>query len=166
MGGCVILTVFKGSGHGSIIGVKCGSPSFWVLSLGTVPWVILFGAIFRSMLLGEHNAKVSSNYKFGENDIRWDGTSTIKYPAVCTIAGVFAGLFGVGGGIVKGPLMLEMGVNPQVAASTAATMILFTTTAACTSFAIFGLLEPHYGLAGFTLGLTCTALGQVGFNTR
>ena len=34
------------------------------------------------------------------------------------------GMFGVGGGIVKGPLMLEMGVLPDVAAATSATMIM------------------------------------------
>jgi len=163
--GCVVMTVLKGSGHGSIMGVRCGSLSFWVLSLSSVPWVILFGGIFRYMLISEYSAKQTANYEFGQEEIVWDSKSTIKYPALCTIAGVFAGLFGVGGGIVKGPLMLEMGVNPQVAAATAATMILFTTTAGCVSFAIFGLLEPNYGVAGFLLGIACTAVGQFGFNT-
>jgi hypothetical protein len=31
-----------------------------------------------------------------------------------------------GGGIVKGPLMLELGVCPEVSAATSATMIMFT----------------------------------------
>jgi uncharacterized membrane protein YfcA len=36
-------------------------------------------------------------------------------------------LFSVqGGGIVKGPLMLELGVCPEVSAATSATMIMFT----------------------------------------
>lgn len=34
-----------------------------------------------------------------------------------------AGMFGVGGGIIKAPLMLEMGVLPEVASATSATMI-------------------------------------------
>merc|ERR1712110_854955 len=75
---------------------------------------------------------------------------------------MLAGLFGVGEGIVKGPLLVEMGVSPEVAAPTASTMILFTTAAACVSFEVFGLLEPHYGMAGFILGLSCTAIGQAG----
>lgn len=162
--GCVVMTILKGSGHGSIIGVVCGSPGFWVLSMATIPWVLLFGAWFRSMLVSEHEAKLKANYQFREGDIKWDGDSTIKYPLICTIAGVFAGLFGVGGGIVKGPLMLEMGVNPSVASATAATMILFTTSAACVSFMIFGLLEPGYGVLFFLMGLACTAVGQAGMN--
>jgi hypothetical protein len=36
------------------------------------------------------------------------------------------GLFGIGGGVVKGPLMLELGVPPDAAAATSATMIMFT----------------------------------------
>lgn len=162
--GCVVLTILKGSGHGSIIGVQCGTPLFWVLSFSSVPWTILFGAVFRHMLMAEHDAKVEANHQFNETDIKWDATSTIKYPLICTLAGVFAGLFGVGGGIVKGPLMLEMGVHPSVAAATAAQMILFTTMAACVSFEVFGLLEVHYGVVCFVLGLACTAIGQAGIN--
>ena len=41
--------------------------------------------------------------------MKWDASSTIRFPLICTLAGFVAGLFGVGGGIVKGPLMLEMG---------------------------------------------------------
>lgn len=60
--------------------------------------------------------------------------------------------------------MLEMGVHPSVAAATAAQMILFTTMAACVSFEVFGLLEVHYGVVCFVLGLACTAIGQAGIN--
>jgi uncharacterized membrane protein YfcA len=151
--GCVVFTVLKGSGHGSIIGVKCGSNLFWILSMASVPWTIVFGILFRSLLIGEYEAKVKDpNWVFTDTDIKWDHCNTIKYPLVCTLAGVFAGLFGVGGGIVKGPLMLEMGVPPAVAAATAAQMILFTTCAACASFEIFGLLEPEYGIFFFCHG--------------
>merc|ERR1719316_1966585 len=60
--------------------------------------------------------------------------------------------------------MLEMGVLPPVAAATAAQMILFTTSAACVSFEVFGLLEPEYDLTCFAMGIVCTAIGQAGIN--
>ena len=50
-----------------------------------------------------------------------------RYGLPCGAMAVMAphtGMFGVGGGIVKGPLMLEMGVLPDVAAATSATMIM------------------------------------------
>ena len=40
------------------------------------------------------------------------------FPELSTLAGAVAGLFGVGGGIIKAPLMLELGVPPDVAAAT------------------------------------------------
>ena len=50
-------------------------------------------------------------------------------------------MFGIGGGIVKGPLMLEMGVHPMVAAATTAVMIFFTAVVATTSFIAFGTTQ-------------------------
>lgn len=158
--GCIVLTVLKGSGHGSIIGVECGSVMFWFLSMANVPWVVLFGWHFRKVLMRENEERKKGLSTLSAGEIEWNNETTIKYPIICTAAGIFAGLFGVGGGIVKGPLMLEMGVPSQVAAATAATMIFFTTSAACVSFVLFGLLEPGYGVAGFCMGLGCTALGQ------
>merc|ERR1711985_120931 len=71
------------------------------------------------MLMSEHDAKLQVDHEFGDGDIKWDANNTIRYPLVCTISGLLAGLFGVGGGIVKGPLMLEMGIIPSVALATA-----------------------------------------------
>ncbi|CAE8697720.1 unnamed protein product [Polarella glacialis] len=112
------------------------------------------------MLIAETEVKEQDGHEFQSTDIRWDSKTTIRYPLLCTLAGILAGLFGVGGGIVKGPLMLEMGVSPRVAAATAATMILFTSGSACVSFQVFGLLEPTYGQPYFVLGFGCTVLGQ------
>lgn len=92
--------------------------------------------------------------------MQWDGRNTVLYPVLCGVAGLLAGLFRVGGGIVKGPLMLEMGIQPSVAAASAAAMILYTSAAASASFVAFGLLEPSYGGLFFLLGLATTALGQ------
>jgi uncharacterized membrane protein YfcA len=58
--------------------------------------------------------KAKVGYKYVKGDIEWNEVATIRYPCICFFAGFFAGMFGVGGGIVKGPLMLEMGVDPQV----------------------------------------------------
>jgi uncharacterized membrane protein YfcA len=39
-------------------------------------------------------------------------------------------MFGLGGGVVQAPLMLEMGVSPPVTSATVATMTLYTSAAA------------------------------------
>lgn len=63
----------------------------------------------REYLVERWRLKARLNYRYGEGDVEWNPKNTLRYPAICFFAGFFAGLFGVGGGIVKGPLMLEMG---------------------------------------------------------
>ena len=62
-----------------------------------------------------------------------------------------AGVCGVGGGIIKGPLMLSLGVRPEVAAATSATMILATSCSATTVYAGLGAFKPVSG-AGCRIG--------------
>jgi hypothetical protein len=58
---------------------------------------------------------LSFSYEFVEGDVHWDARATLLYPFLCTGAGILAGLFGVGGGMIKGPLVLEMGLTPMQA---------------------------------------------------
>jgi uncharacterized membrane protein YfcA len=66
-----------------------------------------------------------------------------------------------GGGIVKGPLMLAMGIHPAVSSASSACMILFTSFTATTSFIVFGLLVPDYSAACFVVGFVATYVGQL-----
>ena len=66
----------------------------------------------------------------------------------------------IGGGIVKGPLMLALGVHPSVASATSACMILFTSATATVSYAVFGLLAYDYALFCLMIGLVATLAGQ------
>lgn len=58
--------------------------------------------------------KKEVGYEYVEGDVQWTPINTLRYPGFCFFAGFFAGMFGVGGGIVKGPLMLEMGTCSRV----------------------------------------------------
>lgn len=74
--------------------------------------VALFFALcskVREYLVDRWRLKTRLNYRYVSGDVEWNPKNTLRYPAICFFAGFFAGLFGVGGGIVKGPLMLEMG---------------------------------------------------------
>ena len=111
----------------------------------------------REHALRERGAPGWPPYEPGE--VAWTASSSIVFPAVSTLAGVVAGFFGVGGGIVKGPLMLEMGVSPEVASATSITMILFTSSAASVLYISFGV-PIDYAKVVFVTGALFTALGQ------
>ena len=62
--------------------------------------------------------------------------------------------------MIKGPLVLEMGLTPVQAHATGMVMILFTSGSACVSFYLFGALNLEAGSVLFITGLVCTAAGQ------
>eukprot|EP00752_Nemacystus_decipiens_P012021 g10656.t1 len=161
----VLLTVnlLKGGGaFDSPVGIECGSFAFWATSILSFLYLIAVSFRVRQYLVNRWRLKAELGFKYVEGDVEWTPLNTVRYPCICFFAGFFAGMFGVGGGIVKGPLMLEMGVHPMVSASTSAVMILYTSFTATTSFIVFGLLKVDYAVPLFFLGLVATAAGQHG----
>jgi len=158
------LTILKGGGHINVLDIHCGQALYWGLTLTTLPVVLSVCAIARNHLLGVYYAKQECGYEYLDNDVKWDERNTIRYPLLCSIAGLCAGMFGIGGGIVKGPLMLEMNVLPQVTSATSATMILMTSAGASISYLLFQQLNLNYGMFLFALGLVFTLAGQLTLN--
>ncbi len=143
------------------LGMTCGSDVYFALVLAPMLWLAVNFVFIRYHLLREYRRKLRIEYPFAEGDVRWNATSTLKYPLICTLAGVFAGMFGIGGGIIKGPLMLEMGVLPEVAAATSAFMILFTTSSAMVVYLAFGQVVLRFAGFVFIMGFGCTWIGHV-----
>ncbi|KAE9003809.1 hypothetical protein PR003_g17085 [Phytophthora rubi] len=135
----LVQSMLRG-GHGapSIIGISCNSPDYWMLTF--LPLLILVAITlwvgYQLRLL--NRSKVLCDYPFVEGDIHWIKRRILVFPTLCTMAGVAAGLLGIGGGMVKGPIMLEMGILPPVQSATANFMILFTSSSTTLQFAING----------------------------
>lgn len=159
------LNLAKGGGaFPSPLGIKCGSAAFWIANLVMLGTIVAIQIFARTYLLQRTALKEKMNYSYVEGDIKWDARATMIYPSVCCFAGFFAGMFGVGGGIVNGPLMLAMGIHPAVAAANTACMIFFTSFTATTSFIVFGLLIFDYGVVCFIMGFIATFVGQIGLS--
>lgn len=159
----IALNLVKGGGasYASPLGIVCGTTGYWLISFVNIAWLVGLSLYARTHLIAAWKNKKRIGYKYLEGDVEWNEKNTIVYPLLCVFAGMCAGLFGVGGGIVKGPLMLEMGVHPMVAAATSAVMILFTTMSATTTFIAFGTLTFDYAAYLFCFGLVATTIGQL-----
>lgn len=130
--GLFLLTLMKGGkGLDSIVGITCESPMYALLIVLQFMW--MFGmAIFYGFKLKRNQAKrVAVQYPFFEADPVWNGRSLRVYGFFTFVAGVVGGLIGIGGGMVLGPLMLIMGIDPRVSSASNATMVssLFPPTA-------------------------------------
>ena len=162
----VVLTIniLKGGGGFQPLGIQCGSAAFWVAQVALLLWIFMIAVIARETLIKDTKRKIASGYSYLPEDVKWDERSTVVYPLISTLAGLCGGLFGIGGGIIKGPLMLAMGVHPAVASATSACMIFFTSFTATTTFAVYGLLVKDYAVVCVLLGFLSTLLGQTIMN--
>lgn len=80
---------------------------------------------------------------------------------LCVFAGVLAGMLGVGGGMVMQPLMLELGLPPDVCAATAAFMMLFTASSTTLQFTLNGMLDWERNIALPVIGVLGAAAGSL-----
>jgi len=159
----MFLSVVLRGGHGApplLFPVPCGGWLYWVIPLvaSSVLAALVYSAGRR--LAAENVAKVEAKFEFAFGDPRWEGKNLSVLPLICTLAGVAAGGLGVGGAMVKGPLMLEMGMQPAVSSATATFMILFTSSLTTLQFLVAGLLRLDYTLFYACIGALGTIAGQ------
>ena len=75
-------------------------------------------------------------------------------------AGILAGSVGIGGGLLKVPLILELGISAEFAAGTGSLMVLFTSLSTVTQFVIFQRLQLSMALGFFSIGFLGSLMGS------
>jgi len=161
---CVFVVSFLkgGEGHDSLIGIPCGSLYYWLLVCSMIPAFILYTAVFGYFLNRRYQRKKEIEYPFLRTDIEWTGGILIKLPIFGFFAGIAAGLFGIGSGMIVGPIILSYQVPPRVVAAVSAFMILFTASSTTIQFSVFGLLKYDYALWYSGFGFVGAMVGQFG----
>eukprot|EP01059_Diplonema_ambulator_P016760 TRINITY_DN2864_c0_g1_i1.p1 TRINITY_DN2864_c0_g1~~TRINITY_DN2864_c0_g1_i1.p1 ORF type:complete len:831 (+),score=212.54 TRINITY_DN2864_c0_g1_i1:55-2547(+) len=166
----LVLAILKGGGkkggqspvaqwEGKTQEEFCGTASFWILWWVGVPLLILITYVAGNYLLNKHRRKIKTHFKFHEGDIKWNAKRVRVFPAIVIIAGILAGLLGVGGAMVTGPLMLEMNMIPRVSTATSSFLIIFTTGVAAIAYISLGTLKIDYALWFATIGGVGAAVG-------
>ena len=150
-----------GGGFVSPWNIRCGGIAFWTVHCIIAACLVAFAWAAQSYLVARHEVKQLVNFNFVHGDIRWDARSSVVYPLFFCAAGVFAGLFGIGGGMVTVPLLLAMGVHPAVATATSSCMTLFTSISATTAFIIYGLVMWDFAAVCITIGFCSALFGQM-----
>jgi hypothetical protein len=89
---CVILVnIAEGSGQ-----FPCGSIGFMSLQITNLIIIVLFAIFIHRDMVHETIAKQALSYEFVDGDVVWDHVNTWKYAIICLVAGLCAGLFGIG----------------------------------------------------------------------
>lgn len=157
------IALLKGGGYSqpSILPfITCNNHAYWILQVFC--WVTMLGFFIfvRDQLI--NNPDPESGL---DGDIVWTPTNSITLPLLCLPCGIFAGLLGVGGGMVVGPLLLELGARHSTVSATSTFTILVTASSSAAQFVLMGKLPPYYALFFAIIGGCGTFIGQMAVET-
>lgn len=74
-------------------------------------------------------------------------------------AGIISGMLGIGGGMIITPLLIELGVKPNVATSTSNFLLIFSSCASTIQYMISGQLMFDYGIVLALIGMVSSIIG-------
>ncbi|KAG6614860.1 uncharacterized protein IUM83_04125 [Phytophthora cinnamomi] len=70
-------------------------------------------------------------------------------------------MFGIGGGIINGPLLLEVGIDASAASAMTATTVLFSSGMSAFNYAVMGEMDMHLAQILLPVGFLMTYIGQL-----
>ena len=88
-----------------------GTVGYWLLTFSVFPVCLAVTFWVGRDLRRLHQRKVELGYEYLPGMVQWNSKNSIVYPLCCFFAGCAAGLLGIGGGLVLGPMLLEMNVR-------------------------------------------------------
>jgi len=153
-------SLYIGGKGDSLVGIQLCSTSYWLVLISIFPILFTFQYYIVKGILLYKKKKEENKFPFQEGDIRWTNLRAFVTVFISIIAGVLSSLLGIGGGMVIGPLLLELGVLANVSAATSSFMILFTSASSIVQFAALGLIPYDYGLFLFVVGFFYGHVGQ------
>lgn len=160
--GLFVITLMKGGkGVDSIVGITCEDTAVYGFLI-VIQFLCLFGLsiVFGYRAYTNQAKRLEVDYPFLPGDPVWDAGSLKTYGAFTFLAGIVAGLIGIGGGMVLGPLMLIMGIDPRVSTATTATMIVLTSSSVAVMYVTSGLVPWSYAIFFFGICLLGALVGK------
>ncbi|XP_042049969.1 sulfite exporter TauE/SafE family protein 4-like [Salvia splendens] len=143
-------------------GTAACSPVYWTLTLLQFPVaLVVFGYECVKLYKESKKRRMAGNQEHVcEAAIEWNATN-ITFCALCgVLGGTVGGLLGSGGGFILGPLLLEIGVIPQVASATATFVMMFSSSLSVVEFYLLKRFPMPYALYLMSVSILAGFWGQ------
>ncbi|KAK1667877.1 hypothetical protein QYE76_056036 [Lolium multiflorum] len=127
-----------GEGAKGVFDMKPCGVAYWLITVAQIPIAVAFTACIVSQ-----KRKLQTNSQVAEMTIsvksRLDALPVYVFPVAALLTGVMSGLFGIGGGLLLNPVLLQIGVPPKTASATTMFMVLFCASMSMVQFIILGV---------------------------
>ncbi|CAM8909865.1 unnamed protein product [Rhodiola kirilowii] len=152
-----ILYLLRGNKSGqSITQLRPCGLGYWVLTSLQIPLAFVFTAW---ILIRKRNQ--NPNIEDAGAAIAEDASSIILFPMLAFSAGYLGGVFGIGGGMLISPLLLQTGMAPEVTAATCSFMVFFSSSMSAFQYLFLGMDNVSLVLMLATVCFVASVLGLV-----
>jgi uncharacterized membrane protein YfcA len=124
---------------------KC-SVIYWILMFSFLAIVLIYDYFIYNHIQTEYSYRKIIGFPYDDRDINWTNQTIIKLCFIGFLAGFIAGVIGIGGGVVLGPILLDLGVHPIVGTVTTNMLVLITSSSTTFQFILFKMLNIEYGI--------------------
>lgn len=123
-----LFALFAGFVALSLLQLVVPQNSFLLFIVAFLPTILLivFSRYAMRNVLETFRKQQNPYYLLTPGEIQWTPQSIRYFPIFSILAGMISGMFGIGGGIINAPLMLEIGIDPSAASAMTATTVLFS----------------------------------------
>ncbi|XP_021894442.1 sulfite exporter TauE/SafE family protein 5-like isoform X2 [Carica papaya] len=154
-----VLYLIRGSKYGqAIMSIGPCGVEYWALILLQILFAISFtsSAMCSKENLDHHPLPDQQDI----DDARpREPSKKMIFPVMALVAGILGGLFGIGGGMLISPLLLQVGIAPQVTAATCSFMVFFSSTMSAIQYLMLGM--EHTEVA-FVFSIVCFVASLAG----
>ncbi|XP_054777586.1 sulfite exporter TauE/SafE family protein 2-like isoform X1 [Prosopis cineraria] len=151
------LYFLQGNGYGqSIIHMKPCGVGHWILSSAQVPLAVIFTAW---IVFSERSLQPQTQTQQGQDLCRDAPSKKLLFPLMALLAGILGGVFGIGGGMLVSPFLLQVGIGPEITAATCSFMVLFSSTMSTLQYGLMGMEDIKKALILSTISFVASLVG-------
>ncbi|KAI3989647.1 hypothetical protein MKX01_036256 [Papaver californicum] len=135
---------------------------YWVLNFMQIPVaLVVYGFEAVKLYKESKERRMNGNMEsVCEATIQWSALQLGFCAFAGLLGGTVGGLLGSGGGFILGPLLLELGVIPQVASATATFVMMFSSSLSVIEFYLLGRFPIPYALFLIAVSIAAGFWGQ------
>ncbi|KAJ8761614.1 hypothetical protein K2173_004390 [Erythroxylum novogranatense] len=152
------LYLLRGNRSGKgIISMEPWGMEYWLLSALQIPLAIAFTSWIISRKEDSPEEVLKQQEREGSRSCMEQNKFT--FPTMALLAGTFGGLFGVGGGMLISPLLLQVGIAPEITAATCSFMVFFSSTMSAFQYLLVGMEHTDTALYFAVICFIASILG-------
>ncbi|XP_004145090.1 sulfite exporter TauE/SafE family protein 5 [Cucumis sativus] len=146
-------------GRGLLPIETCGT-GYWILSSVQVPVAIAF-TLWILYKQKSPQSEDSSQKELEEARPVVEPSKKLIFPVMAFLAGILGGMFGIGGGMLISPFLLQVGIVPEKTAATCSFMVFFSATMSAGQYLLLGMEHAEIAIIFAIICFIASVLGLV-----